>query len=160
MPRERVSTATLPRVPLEGIQEEEDNDHRRRELESQKARIVAQMVPVTSSVSNLDTLVANIVASNGPKSNASSRPLSTVRSIVGDENVPPTPASAVTVISMAPPPVPEPKLKKSTMAIPVVSTASKNVNAYDVFANTLALAFRNLKAGKLFHDPSTFEFCE
>jgi cell cycle serine/threonine-protein kinase CDC5/MSD2 len=148
MPRERASMATLIRnVPLENIQEEEDNDHRRRELESQKARIVAQMVPVTTSVTtdNLDAL-----ATSGSKSTlakGSTLPVGRPLSTVADENVPPTPATMASATV-------ESKPKKNAISIPIVPSASKNAKAYDVFANTLTVAFRAQREGKIFRDPS------
>src|ERR1700749_4414107 len=141
MPRERVSTATLARNgPLENIQEEEDYDHRRRELESQKARIVAQMVPVSTTTNTLSVLTTAATASTLNLATSAttvppSRPVSMVRSSVTDENVPPASASVATTASTV-----EVKPKKSTISIPTIpASASKNARAYDVFAHTLTV---------------------
>jgi hypothetical protein len=161
MPRERASVATLARnAPLENIQEEEDMDHRRRELESQKARIVAQMVPVSATTNNFNTLaaaqsvqsLATVSAMMG-SSLPPSRPVSMIRSSVTDENVPPAAPATMSASAAA-----EPKPKKNPISIPVVSSSAvKNAKAYDVFAHTLAVAFHAKKEGKLFRDPSKFK---
>jgi cell cycle serine/threonine-protein kinase CDC5/MSD2 len=161
MPRERASTNNLARnAPLENIKEEEDQDHRRRELESQKARIVAQMVPVSASTTNLTTqnsvpgFSALSTAAASTTSTIAPRPASTVRSVV-DENVPPSAASVITTASTN---AGAPKSKKSALLIPVVPpSASKNAKAYDLFARTLNVAFQVKKEGKLFRDPSSFQ---
>lgn len=182
MPRERASTATMnnrQNAPLGDIAEEEaavgENDHRRRELESQKARIVAQMVPHSSTGNNLNMIASGIVTGGGNAYGVSkkgststlgtSRPASVARTnpIVTDENVPPTGAastaslgSSAVMTTMAPPPAEVVSKKKSSIIIPVVDNPSRHAKAYDVFANTLTLAFRAYNSGKLFRDPSEY----
>jgi cell cycle serine/threonine-protein kinase CDC5/MSD2 len=118
--------------------EEEAEDPKRREIESQKARIVAQMVPQGSAPSSATPLSAAFPSS-----------LAAMKEAV-DENIPPSIGSALSAKSRMP----------STMSLTKMSSTATlrsnlaNMKGYDAFIHTLELAFNAKHEGKLFRDPS------
>ncbi len=116
---------------LQNIQEEDHDalgakaeDNRRKELEAQKARIVAQMVPGSAGATNF--------------------PLD------DQENIPPADfrASKMRTMEKA-----KQKEREKEAAMDVMPAAGLKVNGFDAAAQTLTAAFDAKAEGQLFRDP-------
>ncbi len=140
---ERALPALPPRTTLANIEEVEE-DPKRREIESQKARIVAQMVPPGSAPSS-----ATAFSTGFPPSMTDA--IATMKEGV-DENVPPSIGSTLLPKSRMPSTLSLTKMSSTA----TLRTNLANIKGYDAFIHTLDLAFQAKSEGKLFRDPSKF----
>lgn len=114
---------------LEALQEEHDaagnkaEEQRKKELESQKARIVAQMVPAQAAAPTFG---------------------------YDDENVPPPRRGATDKLRERTKEVAPTKLDSPTLP---TSASAPKINSFDAAAQVLATAFEAKSMGKLFRDP-------
>lgn len=151
------------RTALTNIEEEEDADgdnkgnkeaKSTRELESQKARIVAQMVPSRTTTFPVEEDVENIplpqpLAPSHPPIPEARQPVKSVKLVDKHPTQPPI-SKPTFALSLAPGPQPP-------VALPKLGDGVKP-STYDVVAQTLSIAFEAKAAGKLFRDPGECQF--
>ncbi|KAF8649339.1 hypothetical protein AX16_005874 [Volvariella volvacea WC 439] len=149
------TTGALPRT--RGDDQEEEMRHKKKELESQKARIVAQMVPVREED---DGDGEGERETEGERENMPPPPLPTTASAtsVSSKRVRETIRAAREKENPLPP-IPSAAHRDQTAQSTATATGSsaippqQKLNAFDAAAHVLTLAFDARAAGRMFRDP-------